>query len=630
MTLVVFIIAATEAAIWGTITTRISGGLTSAGLIVGALVFILMWIIDANLVCLDVSPALRHDFKITRNTEDKLYALLENFWSKKSLILGILVRVGIVSIGAFATAPNAPLAFADGQLTRILRQTAEQKRQEQLFELQTAFTAKEAKLQSDYDEKHAQYRAEYLCKAIDLNGKLIRGTGRCGKGPIADTLLVAANQARSTLEEARESFKEELISLRKMPWKKILERAGTSADSIEVRKAILEKHALLSRLGDMAMFFVIMLFSSLLLLKVLQPKSVFIYYNEELQQAWQRYSAGDFQRLEPNRDPRPQTMTPFVFEHKYYDEYIKILAREKGERDIYLRAEDYEGLEREILCRVATLGEELSSIKSRTQELEKAAFELELRETSERRSLSNIERRIQRYSSAQWSEERVRLLEEYKLEEEHYRRQIAASVGAVKQLRADIAALHDEASRRNTELSRYSSQLDDIREKLASVNEELIEFFDRRDIAPSPRDAECSLSNHARAASGSTSERNAHLTRRRPADDNHIHRHDDLSSPKRQGPSSGTPGQDSVDRMFRQQTDARLAEALKSRSGTSARVRSQRAQSKPQELGSQSCLSENPPDSNGSDFPVSSPTQRILVPSPTDFGVKVLRPDEVN
>lgn len=332
MTIIVGILASTEGLIWASIASdyvTTSGKGVVAGL-VGTAVAMVIAIVDAGIVLLDMSTSPRLGQEL--ETRTKLMAFKELLKAKKAYV-GMLCRVGLAGMTIYVTAPMA----AD----LLLAPDAHQK----LMEEQSAsINAKRSEIENDYAKKIEDGEKLVLTSQKALERE-IAGRGKSGKygdGKVAAQMRITLSQRMAALEGLREEEAKALHEFDNADAATRETKYGVTVKSLTVaeRRRVVQdliKDPAYRTVSLLAKLFLVVLFATMLILKLLQPRSIGIYLNDHLQSEWRdSYCPG---KLDPYiTDPEERStgksrMSPFRFEDWFYGTYVAQLNRDRRERE---------------------------------------------------------------------------------------------------------------------------------------------------------------------------------------------------------------------------------------------------------------------------------------------------------
>lgn len=292
----------------------------AAAAIAGTFVFLLIWIIDATFMTLDVSRG----FYERVLTGSRTNASME----KLRLAGGIAARVAIVSASLFITAPFLAQAIfaADvgDEMTRRNARTVANRR----AEIERPFVARLEQLRLERKALEDQ-------RVREAAG--IGPSGKYGRGPALETIerqLADKRSETAAVEAARVSA---LAQFDRLTPPELEQKYGLGFlspgvhSSGELLRDLLRSPQFTG--AELAVrAFLAFLFLGLLILKVFQPRSVAVYYNEQLHSIHDEYRKGLFDGYlpEPERAGAGGSMEPLRFEDWCLNTYSVI--RKEDER----------------------------------------------------------------------------------------------------------------------------------------------------------------------------------------------------------------------------------------------------------------------------------------------------------
>jgi hypothetical protein len=318
----IIIMATAEASSWGYVGSLFGKGITGwiIGLAAAVSLFFVVWLVDATFVTLDTSRAYYQRVLSSEATD----AAAE----KRKFVAGLLIRATIVVVSLWITAPFlAQIVF-----NRDIEETIGTRNRSATATARAAI--------ADRFEKRLQPMDSALNVAQTFGVMEAAGrgpSGRYGRGAavIANERRVEDLQRRiATLTQERDSV---LYLFDSMPATQLASRFGVSIidEGLRSRSEVLE--GILANPdysgAQLALrSFLSFLFLGLVILKLFQPRSIGIYYSEQLQSLYTDYLQGKFDEyLDPHDRPRiGSPMTPQRFEEWCLASYRDV--REEGEQ----------------------------------------------------------------------------------------------------------------------------------------------------------------------------------------------------------------------------------------------------------------------------------------------------------
>ena len=327
VTIVVFIMATAEAVSWGYLGSRFSAGITGyiAGGVAFLCIFFIIWVIDASFVTLDLSRAFYEKVIFKKEDTDYRQDMLK-------LISGLSGRVLIVFVSLYLSAPFlSQIIFNNDVVNEMDRQNAE------------ALVSVRDSLQRGYDSSIDSLNtliADQQKKA-EAEAAGTGGSGRYGRGDAVITIEREITRLRDEVELYR-GEKGDLLTRFDTTDTKVLARVYAVEmleEGVQSRGRILDqlmdnpdyrtaKHAITA--------FLAFIFAALILLKLFQPRSIKIYYNEQMQDLYGQYLSGRFDLWLSNVE-RPEggksKMHPLRFEDWCINTYSVIRDEDIKRRD---------------------------------------------------------------------------------------------------------------------------------------------------------------------------------------------------------------------------------------------------------------------------------------------------------
>lgn len=322
--LIILTMALAEGLAWGYMGSLMSRAHPLlAAFIAGAVVFTLIWIIDATFMTLDLSRAF-YERALTGKKENALK-------EKLKLTSGVLARVGIVTASLVITAPFlAQAIFAEDVSQEMTRHNAglvASKRQE----IDRPYTARLAQLRGEQRLLEEQRVQEAAGRGL---------SGRYGRGPALETIerqLTDKLREIQAVETARAST---LAGFDRLSRPQLEAQHGLRFLSPGVQSSAelldeMMKNPQFTGAEQAVRAFLAFLFLGLLILKGFQPRSIAIYYNEQLHSIYDEYQKGLFDRYLPQaqRASEGGDIDPLRFEDWCINTYALIRREDERRRD---------------------------------------------------------------------------------------------------------------------------------------------------------------------------------------------------------------------------------------------------------------------------------------------------------
>jgi hypothetical protein len=384
----ILIMATAEAVSWGYVGSLFGSGFMSfvTGLAAGMSIFFLIWLVDATFVTMDTSRAYYHKLL---STEDQLSGEVE----QRKFFAGLAIRGLIVIVSLWITAPFlAQLVFRRDVVDTIAARN------------RSAIASSRVALATKYEQQlqplDSTLNSAQSAGILEASGQ--GPSGRYGRG----AAVIAIEQRVSDLQRRIAAITRErdsvLFAYDNAPGTELASRFGVPLldDGLRSRSEVLSimmENPDYSGARVALAVFLSFLFLGLLILKLFQPRSVAIYYSEQLQSLYTDYSQGKFdEHLDPHDRARVGApMTPQRFEEWCLQSYRQVRdedARRRKteemiqthERKMRTWVEDLrlqEDLLDERRRRYETISAEVIDIESRLQALNLSA-ETERRELS--------------------------------------------------------------------------------------------------------------------------------------------------------------------------------------------------------------------------------------------------------
>jgi hypothetical protein len=377
--LIILAMAAAEAIAWGYMGSLMSQTNPMVTAATAALfVFTLIWIIDASFMTLDLSRG---------HYESALSGKRVNpARERMKLAGGVLARVGIVTASLFITAPFlAQAIFADDirdEMTRRNASSIAAKRQEIDQQFAVLVDAR----------RHEQRRLEEQ-RVHEAAGTGL--SGRYGRGPALETIERQLSEKREEIAAIETSRAASLAQFDRLTHPQLAEQYGLQFMMPGVRSSVelldeLMKNPQFARAELAVRAFLAFLFLGLLILKAFQPRSIAIYFNEQLHSLYDEYRKGLFDNYLPaaERASRGGSIDPLRFEEWCLETYALIRKEEErrrataGEQRFHdLLIEQWQLLEatarRELEPLVQRRETLLASVQERESELQRLRGEME-------------------------------------------------------------------------------------------------------------------------------------------------------------------------------------------------------------------------------------------------------------
>jgi hypothetical protein len=481
--LIILVMAIAEGIAWGYMGALMSRAYPMlAAVIAGVFVFTLIWIIDATFMTLDLSRGFYERVLLGKNNETPLQ-------EKLKLAGGIAARVAIISASLFITAPFlAQAIFAADVRDEMTRRNA------------TAVATKRAEIEQPFLTRAGELRREQ--KVLEEQRvQEAAGTGPSGKygrGPALETIERQLADKRNEIATVEASRAQALARFDRLSRPELEQQYG-------LRFLAPGVHSSGELLGDLlktpqftgaelaVRAFLAFLFLGLLILKVFQPRSVAVYFNEQLHSIYDEYRKGLFDNYLPEaeRVSAGGTMDPLRFEDWCLNTYTRIRKEDEHRRETAreyrmheLLVEQWQRLENVSRAELDPLQQRYDATLAQIDELEaelhrarttaaEAQAELEKVEAAHRSMLQHIDRGgmdgptfEQAIAASRDLEARRRTLAQTAADAA---RTLEASTKRVEMRRGEATRLQNEIANKQRVVSQAENEIGNERLKLAEV-----------------------------------------------------------------------------------------------------------------------------------------------------------------
>ena len=322
--LIILTMATAEGIAWGYMGALMSrANPILAAATAGVFVFVLVWIIDATFMTLDLSRGFY---------ERVLLGKEESPWREKlKLAGGIAARVAIVSASLFITAPFlAQAIFAEDVNEEMSRRNAGAVASKRA-DVERPFVARGSELRREQQLLEQQRIQE--AAGIGLSGKY-------GRGPALETIERQLADKRGELAAVEASRTSALQHFDGLTQPQLEQQYGVRFlapgvhSSGELLRDLLKSPQFTG--AELAIrAFLVFLFLGLLILKVFQPRSVAVYFNEQLHSVYDEYRKGLFDNYLPEAERASSggTMDPLRFEDWCLNTYARIRMEDERRRE---------------------------------------------------------------------------------------------------------------------------------------------------------------------------------------------------------------------------------------------------------------------------------------------------------
>ena len=387
--LIVVTMALAEAIAWGYMGALMSRAYPwLAAAIAGLFVFILVWIIDATFMTLDLSRAFYERALVGKEVNPAKERL--------KLAGGIAARVAIVSASLVITAPFlAQAIFAADVRDEMTRRNA------------SSVAAKRGEIESSFATRLAELQSEQ--KALEQQrvqeAAGVGPSGKYGRGPALETIERQLADKRAELAAVSAHSAASLAQFDRLTPQQLEAQHGIRF----LTPGVHSSGELLDDMLDTPQFngaelavraFLAFLFLGLLILKLFQPRSVAVYFNEQLHSVHDEYRKGIFDAFLPEQERASAggTMEPLRFEDwsvntyatiRKDDERRKETARETRMHE--LAVEQWQRLEADARRELAPLAGQLEAAVAEIESLETGLHEARTAVDAATRELSKLD-----------------------------------------------------------------------------------------------------------------------------------------------------------------------------------------------------------------------------------------------
>lgn len=307
ISVIVFLAALSEGFAWGHFgSTFTPDNPYLGGTVLGLFIFMLFWFFDRTMVTQDM---MTEEHAKTLDGEE----YTPNFWEKYKPYFVFMARLGIVITSLYITAPF---------LTQLVFKTDIQN--EMAIQYQNSINqAKDetlGKIEGKINEQQTYIQTLHDKLQNEIAGK--KGS-KYGKGPVAQSIQQEIDEANTHLDELKTNFDNDKLKLETAIANND-EQALKSFGILMVKDSPIFRENAINKFKQEPAFkntqyavdgFLILVGVILILSKLLQPKSLKMYYSSKLQEAWSSYINGNYDDYLPESEksihmahmPMPQT-----------------------------------------------------------------------------------------------------------------------------------------------------------------------------------------------------------------------------------------------------------------------------------------------------------------------------------
>lgn len=324
--LAILIMATSEAISWGYLGFFFGSGfirLLSAAF-VGISVFTIVWLIDATFMTLDIDRAL-YEKTIMGKQPDKYHT------ESLKTVAGLLGRVGIISASLLISAPFlAQIIFAKDIDAMLAKENSR----------------RIADARAKVEDKHNNFITAANNRLTQAQQQVVvesAGKGpsrRYGRGSVVQTIEAQLPDLKAAVERAGTAKTDELAQFDSLTPEQVARRYGVefAGAGLQARGEALQRlleNPSYTKAELAVRAFLAFLFASMIILKLFSPRSVRIYFNERLQDLYQSYRAGTFDRWLPKEEQSTATegkLWPLRFEEWCVNTYSVVLDDDRRKR----------------------------------------------------------------------------------------------------------------------------------------------------------------------------------------------------------------------------------------------------------------------------------------------------------
>ncbi len=325
----------------------------SVSIVVFILIFIVIWILDATFITSDSSKPIyqltrKSNFEINNNNVsiyldfskwnwNLSFSLIKDFVvliKELSVKLSWLVfwvggRIAIITFSAIVTAPTLGGLLLEKEILNKLDEENNKQRAQLIYEVEKKYRERENILLSSKEKAQNDLEQEVAGK---------KGSGKYGIGKVAEQIRYRIEDIKQSLIKLESQKNMEIDSIKHLSLEKLQSNYGITVrvDSVRTRKEIQESlsndYITIFGIGTFSgtsiekavIIFVFAVFLGMVLLKMTQPRSVKIYYNQELQEMYLSYCKGLYDNLIDTKERYTgiAPMNPLRFQEWVYHYYL--------------------------------------------------------------------------------------------------------------------------------------------------------------------------------------------------------------------------------------------------------------------------------------------------------------------
>jgi hypothetical protein len=338
MSLITLLVALAEAFSWGYLASTMNRQNIFIGWIgFGIFVFILMWFFDRSLMTSDLLEA-EHDLKLNPHTAPSQVtsplSLKPTSWKKH---LSFVIRITLALGSLWITAPYVSQLFFSADIENRIAKRYQLSIDNYKDELSRTANAKIEALQKSIEKLNQDVQNE----AGGLNGT--RTTGYGARSKLIDRQLTDQKKELEKTLNMRELKIAQIEQSYDQKDYDALRAQGIplDMDSPMLRNEIvaeMEKEPAFWQTETAIRVFLGIMAAILLIMKILQPRVLKLYFSNHLQERWNQYCLGRYDQYLPEMDRRHVLMNahdgvPETFEHIMIDLSKQQAQHEQEERD---------------------------------------------------------------------------------------------------------------------------------------------------------------------------------------------------------------------------------------------------------------------------------------------------------
>jgi len=367
--------ATAEGLSWGYLGYFFGQGWVSwlSALVAGGFVFSIIWLIDASFMTLDTARAFYDKALLGR---DEISVARQ----KLQTGAGILVRAAIILASLVISAPFLAQIIFERDIDAVIARQNGTLIAAKRGELAAEWAEGINKLEDDIDE------AERL-RVPESAGQ--GPSGQIGRGPVVRTIESQLEDLRAELAAKRKFLSDSLGSFDSMTNAELARLYGLEFldGGLQARgralKQLMDNPSYTS--AELAVrAFLAFIFLSLVILKMFSPRSVRIYYNEQLQDFYNQYLTGRFDRwledVEKSTSPKA-AVWPLQFEDWCVNTYTVIRKEDERKRRMGEIRAQLEAKQDGFKRLISETNAELGPLQERHKRLLGKRLELENRRT---------------------------------------------------------------------------------------------------------------------------------------------------------------------------------------------------------------------------------------------------------